>query len=197
MHADGRAVRIYYRRPPDRVQLYEQTLVSDAQGALISLQETTPIERPMEIGHQRVLEPGSPVVWFTFADTWHDIGRFHDASGQFTGWYANILTPVRLHAPDAEVCEWHTTDLFLDVWLGVDGALELLDIDELEAAVSHEWVDQVTAARAHDEAQRLIELARNDEWPPALAREWTLERVRAAMSSSDLNDDQSLSAPSR
>jgi predicted RNA-binding protein associated with RNAse of E/G family len=50
----------------------------------------------------------------------------------FTGYYANILTPVRFHSP----LDWETTDLFLDVWLDADGSATLLDEDELDAGRS-------------------------------------------------------------
>ncbi|NIP82533.1 MAG: DUF402 domain-containing protein, partial [Gemmatimonadetes bacterium] len=70
-----------------------------------------------------VLDTGAPAVWFTFPGAWHDIGRFHTRSGTYTGAYANILTPVQF----LDERTWETTDLFLDVFVGLDGTVHLLD----------------------------------------------------------------------
>ena len=67
------------------------------------------------------LEAGSDAVWFTFPGLWHDIGRFHRADGEFTGIYANILTPPVIE-PDGK---WETTDLFLDIWVDPEGRLSV------------------------------------------------------------------------
>ena len=56
------------------------------------------ISSPMVVAGRTILEPGAPVVWFTFPGRAHDIGRFHAAGGTFTGYYANVLTPVELDA---------------------------------------------------------------------------------------------------
>lgn len=180
----GRELHIHYRRPPDREHVYEQRLIVDRPDVQISYAPHTPLTAPMEVAGRRVLEPGSPVVWFTFADAWHDIGRFHLADGSFTGYYANVLTPVELHDPDQQPLTWTTTDLFLDVWLGSDGHLAVLDAPELAEAEGRGWVEAPTARRARDEAARLVREAGAGAWPPPVAREWTLERVRRQSSSS-------------
>jgi len=164
-------IRIHYKRPPNRTQVFEQTLVHDGEGVKVTLARDMPYEPPMRIEGQVVLELGSDVVWFTFPDHWHDVGRFHRADGTFTGLYANILTPPVLGGT-----EWHTTDLFLDVWVGLDGTALLLDEDELDEALGREWLDADTASRARDEARRLMEGAAAGTWPPPSVHEWTLER---------------------
>jgi predicted RNA-binding protein associated with RNAse of E/G family len=77
---------------------------------------------------------------------------------------------------------WHTTDLFLDVWWPAGGEAEILDEDELDEAFGREQIDPETAARAREEAARLIEGARAGTWPPPVVREWTLERALAELS---------------
>lgn len=124
-----------------------------------------------------MLEADSPVVWFTFPGLAHDIGRFHTAAGEFTGIYANILTPVVFRSET----EWETTDLFLDVWIGVDSGPELLDEDELDTAVEAGWIDAAVAATARSEATRLMALAAAGHWPPAVVTEWPLDRALAAV----------------
>lgn len=133
------------------------------------------MESPLEVDGRVVLEDGSPAVWFTFPGEWHDVGRFHRADGTFTGIYANILTPVRL----LDDTTWETTDLFLDVWLPRDGAPGVLDEDELADAEQAGAIDGELARQARAEAERLRRLAVEQEWPPGIVSEWTLERVRA------------------
>jgi predicted RNA-binding protein associated with RNAse of E/G family len=177
-YARGDTVTIRYRRLPDRLEVFEQAVVDDDGECVITCLPAAKLDKPMEIGDRVVLEPGSPIVWFTYrGDVWHDVGRFHLADGTFTGVYANVLTPVRMDG-----AEWDTTDLFLDVWVDADGGgVKVLDRNEFDAAVDAGWVDADTAARALAEAERLAADARRGAWPPAEVREWTLERVRAVM----------------
>jgi uncharacterized protein len=128
----------------------------------------------VEVAGRPVLEAGSPVIWFTFPGRWHDVGRFHRPDGAFTGYYANVLTPVRIRGD-----LWETTDLFLDVFLTPTDAIHLLDADELAEAERARWIEPGLVARARTEAESLMRAARAGRWPPAVVREWTLERVRS------------------
>lgn len=169
-------VRIRYRRPPNGLQVFEQHLVHDGDDVKVTLAENLPYEPPMRIEGELVLELGSDVVWFTFPGLWHDVGRFHRADGTFTGLYVNILTP-----PVLDGHEWDTTDLFLDLWISPGGRAMLLDEEELDEAVGREWVDSETAARAREEAHRLLQAIADGAWPPAAVHEWTLERCRSVL----------------
>ncbi len=176
LYQRGDVVTIRYRRPPDRLEVFQQAVVDDDGGCVVTFLPSAQVKKPMAVGGRVVLEPGSPVVWFTYrGDVWHDVGRFHAADGTFTGIYANVLTPVRM-----EGAEWETTDLFLDVWMDADGRAEILDRDEFDAALAAGWIDPRTAARALAEAERLVDDARRGAWPPTHVPEWTLERVRIA-----------------
>src|SRR5690606_26580029 len=145
-------------------------------GYVVTLLEKADIADSSRIGGRVVLEPGSSIVWFTYPDRWHDIGRFHLRDGTFTGFYANILTPVVM-----EGLRWTTTDLFLDVWMDPEGGVETLDEDELDAAVAAGWVDATTSARARQEAADLVSAAERGAWPPPEVREWTLGRARESI----------------
>lgn len=134
------------------------------------------LAEPMMRDGAVMLERGSLALWFTYPDTWHDIGLFHRADGVFTGLYANILTPPKM---DGSV--WHTTDLCLDVWIPPGGSAVVLDEDEFEDAVAAGHMDARTAERARTEADRLVELARTGSWPPEIVAEWTLERALALL----------------
>ncbi|HEX2093527.1 MAG TPA: DUF402 domain-containing protein [Longimicrobiaceae bacterium] len=170
---EGSTVRIHYRRLPDREQVFEQARVEDAGEYVVTLLESAALRRPVVAGGRTVLEPGAPVVWFTYPGAWHDVGRFHLADGTFTGFYANVLTPVEMRGN-----RWDTTDLALDVWLGADGTVEVLDEEEFEEALRGGWVDPATAARAREEASSLAAAARAGSWPPPHVREWDLTRAR-------------------
>ncbi len=169
----AREVEIRYRRLPDREQVFRQARVADLDGFVVTLLEAAELKRAVVVDGRTVLEPGAPVVWFTYPGRWHDVGRFHLRDGTFTGVYANVLTPVVMEGD----C-WATTDLCLDVWRGADGRVEVLDEEELRQAEREGWVDADTAARARHEAATLAAAARRGEWPPAHVGDWTLERAR-------------------
>jgi uncharacterized protein len=175
-------VEIEYLRPPDRTTVFRQQLVHRTDECVVTLMERTPLKAPVRVGDRVILEPDAPAVWFTFPGLWHDIGRFHTAAGEFTGLYANVITPVEFRSP----LHWQTTDLFVDVWLdamaldeGGAPAPELLDEDELEEAALSGWLDPDTVHRARREARHVADRAGAGEWPPRIVLEWTLERVRA------------------
>ncbi len=167
-------VVIHYHRPQDRDERFEQRVVHRTPSCVVTLLESATLRQPMNIDGETALEPGAPIVWFTFADAWHDIGRFHTRAGAFTGLYANVLTPVQ----GIQGSVWRTTDLFLDVWQPRTGAARILDEDELAAALEAGAIDDAAAARARSEAEGLLAAARTGGWPPPIVGEWTLERAR-------------------
>jgi predicted RNA-binding protein associated with RNAse of E/G family len=166
-------VKIHYHRPPDRTTVFENELVHTSDDVVITIMRATPLARPMIVNGKTVFEDGAPAVWFTFPDTDYDVGRFHLRDGAFTGIYANILTPVNFVSPT----EWQTTDLFVDVWVDLDGSVQILDEDELQEAVERGWVDRQTAENAARTAQRLVNRHRNGTWPPQVVYDWPLERI--------------------
>lgn len=165
--------------------VFRQRLVRREPGCTITLMRQAEHAAPVQAAGRVILEPGAPVVWFTFDDAWHDIGRFHTAGGRFTGYYANVLTPVEFITP----LHWSTTDLCLDIWLDRDGGVQLLDEDEFERAVASGAIDAITASTARAEADGLLMAARAGTWPPQLVDDWPLERVRdtAAHGTTDEN----------
>ncbi len=165
-------VAIHYRRPPDRLRVYDQRVVLERDDVIVTLSEPVRMEKPMTLDGRVMLEDGSLALWFTFPGLWHDIGRFHRADGGYSGLYANVLTPVEV--VDAT---WYTTDLYLDVWWPVDGDIGVLDEDELAEAVESGHVDARTAERARAEAERILALATDGAWPPPVVRDWTLPRA--------------------
>lgn len=169
-------VSIHYRRLPDRTEVFRQRLVEDAGDYVVTYLPHADIAKPLEVGGRAVLEPRAPVVWFTYPGRWYDIGRFHLENGDFTGFYANVLTPVEMDGP-----VWHTTDLCLDLWMGADGTIEVLDERDFAEAVEAGWIDVSAATAARETVETLALLAGQGGWPPEHALEWTLERVRDAV----------------
>jgi predicted RNA-binding protein associated with RNAse of E/G family len=137
------------------------------------------LKKPIVVDGAVALEPGSDVVWFTFPGAWHDIGRFHLADGTFTGLYTNVLTPPVFETD----LVWHTTDLFLDVWMPAGGGLQVLDRDEFDAAVDAGLIDDATRGRALAEVESVLSAAEEGAWPPPVVEGWPLARVRSYLSS--------------
>jgi len=169
-------VAIHYRRLPDRKDIFRQYLLLDSPDVKITFAHPVTLAAPVEIRGKPVLESGADAVWFTYPGLWHDIGRFHTADGRFTGVYANILVPPRFDG-----LEWHTTDLFLDVWIGVGEDPEILDEDQLVHGLEQGWITEDRAERARDEASALISAAERGVWPPPIVEEWTRDRALQAL----------------
>lgn len=169
-------VSILYRRLPDRAQRFEQYLMEETDGCIVTFIERTELTRPVRVEGRVVLEAGSPIIWFTYPGRWHDLGRFHLPDGTFTGFYANILTPVVISGRS-----WETTDLFLDIWVGTDGVIQILDEDEFADARDRGWVDEITARRALAEAEKLARAARSGRWPSPHAHGWDLDRAERTL----------------
>ncbi len=176
----GLPVVIDYGRVGGTTVTYRQHLVHAGADGIVTLQGATPIREPKLVDGELVLEPGSPVVWFTWEGASHDVGAFHLADGTFTGLYANVLTPVELSAPTSDEWRWATTDLCLDVWS--DGrSVRILDEEELAGALRAGAISHELAAKARDEAAKIVDAALNDAWPPAVVGEWPLDRARSVL----------------
>lgn len=171
-----RWVDIHYRRLPDRLSVFRQRLVEETAECSVTLVGSVNLPRPVTAGERTILEPGAPVVWFTFPGEWFDVGRFHLLDGSFTGYYANLLTPVEMDGD-----RWQTTDLCLDLWMDASGAVEMLDVDEFDEALSRGWMDEATASSARRHADALEARARAGHWPPEPVLRWPLERARSEL----------------
>jgi predicted RNA-binding protein associated with RNAse of E/G family len=174
---------VHYHRPPDRFDIFEQQLVHADEHVVVSLLESASKQEPALINGKLALEQGSPIVWFIFPGAQHDIGRFHSRTGEFTGYYSDIIEPAEIKSSNQVIL----TDLFLDVWVDRDGQASIVDADELDAAVEKGWISQTVADGAWAEANRLIALHEQGAWPPAVVNEWTLDRVRQKLRSSTTN----------
>ena len=169
-------VDIHYRRPSRQTVVYRQRVLARHATYTATFQPDTPLSRPLVVDGDTILEPGSPVIWFTMPDLWYDMGLFHLQDGTFTGLYANLLTPVEF----VDANTWRTTDLYLDVWVPASGGgVQLLDEDELADAQEAGIVNGNQAERVRREAEDLMRRAEALIWPPDFVAGWTLERARS------------------
>ena len=169
----GTIVDIRYGRINAPLSVYRLLVLESRPDAVVTFQPRTPIHEPIVADGMTILEPGSPVIWFTFPGKWHDIGLFHRTNGALTGLYANILTPVAF----VDERSWTTTDLCLDVWVPRWGPVALMDGDELDEAERSGRIQRESADRARTEARTLIHAQRAGKWPPPEISEWSLARA--------------------
>jgi predicted RNA-binding protein associated with RNAse of E/G family len=173
-----RQIELHYHRPPDRHDIYVQTLVLDRPDCKVTLLDAYPGPEPLLVAGRPVLEPGAPIVWYVFPGAWYDVGRFHLRDGSLTGYYTDIIAPARLSGD-----HWEIYDLFLDLWIGPSGDPTVLDRDEFDEAVDRGWIDTATGERARRELERILDRAGRADWPPPVVREIDLASARAAIDS--------------
>ena len=169
----GSLVDIRYGRIGQPTQVYRQLVLEAGPDLVVSFQPRTPIDEPLVVDGFTILEPRSPVIWFSFPCKWHDVGLFHRTNGAFTGRYGNIVTPLQF--VDGRL--WATTDLCLDVWVPRWGPVRLLDEDELATAEEEGHIDRKLADRAREEATAVMHACHAGTWPPAVTAEWSLARA--------------------
>ncbi len=120
-----------------------------------------------------VLDSGYWAVWFLFKDRPFDVGRFYRPDGTWTGYYADILEPVRWEGADPTTLE-PIIDLFLDLWIAPDGRYVVLDEDEFAAAASRGSLTREQTVHARSVLQNLLGATERGEFPPAVVKEFRL-----------------------
>jgi predicted RNA-binding protein associated with RNAse of E/G family len=103
----------------------------------------------MDLGYV-VFETGDRFVEWFFADRWYNIFEVHSArDDRVKGWYCNITRPAAIE--DSVVS---AIDLALDVWVGTDGSIVVLDEDEF-AALALADTDRQAALAALEEIKSM------------------------------------------
>ncbi len=134
--------------------------------------QATPSKRVDYLG-EIVLDSGYWAVWFLFKNRPFDVGRFYRPDGSWTGYYADILEPVRWEGSDPATLQ-PIIDLFLDLWIAPDGRYSVLDEDEFEEAGSLGYLTGEQIGHARSVLLDLIEATKRGEFPPALVKEFRL-----------------------
>jgi len=137
-------------RPPDRRSQFEVDLLRADEQTLVLSHLVYPKNSLVYRGEE-VIADGYRAIWFLFKDQPYDIGRFYRPDGSWTGYYVDVLEPVRWWGAKAETLE-PLVDLFLDLWIAPDGSSEVLDEDEFAEALD---LGHLTDAQA-EHARRVL-----------------------------------------
>src|SRR2546425_7992393 len=153
-------------------------LLSATDDTIVVALETSP-SKPVEYGGEIVMGAGYWSVWFLFRDHTSDVGRIYRPEGTWTGYYADVLEPVRWRGSDPMTLE-PIVDLFLDLWIAPDGRFEVLDEDEFEEAVARGFLTEQQTGHARSVLQGLIEATERGDFPPAMVKEFRLRNTQSS-----------------
>lgn len=161
-------LELIYKRLPHRVNRFQQELLYEDASVIVTTQKLKP-SNPIVLDGVTVLDDGFTAVWFVFADLWHDVGKIYNLERVFTGYYCDIITPMRRAENHYEI-----TDLFLDLWVTPEGAYQIQDNDEFEEAIANDWIHPDLASKARKALQNLIAEVESGVFPPRIAADWEL-----------------------
>ena len=163
---------LVYHRPPERVSRIPTWVLHIDEQVGRWLTELAPKE-PLRFDDEVVMARGDWAVWFLSNGASHDLGKIYNSDGRHTGYYLDVLEPVRWQAGDVATVA-PLTDLFLDLWVAPDGRWQVLDEPEFLEAEAEKWITPEQAAHARRTLAHLVGLARAGTLVPAEARAFTL-----------------------
>ena len=159
-------VRIHYQRPGQATTIYTEGFISDDGARLVT---ETVIPPPFAVkltarlrgfGHIGPNDEIASVRKVYFHGEYFNLLEFRDPTGRLLGHYSDICTP--LQKIDGE---YHTTDLFLDIWRYPDGHFLELDWDEFEAASVQGLISPAEVITAKATLRRLTDEAAKGVYP--------------------------------
>ena len=149
-------VTLTYKRPPDRVNHFQQELLYLDDNVIVTSQRVKP-SSPIVQNGKTVLGDNFAVVWFVFTELWYDVGKVYNLDNEWTGYYCDIMKPVKRSVNVAGKLDcFEITDLFLDLWINRDGTYQIQDEDEFEEAVQNGAIDAELEKKARDVLTALI-----------------------------------------
>ena len=149
-------VTLTYKRPPDRVNHFQQQLLYIDDDVIVTSQRVKP-SSPIVQNGETVLADNFAAVWFVFTGLWYDIGKVYNLDNEWTGYYCDIMKPVKRRMnTTGELDCFEITDLFLDLWINPDGTYEIQDEDEFEEAIQIGAIDTELEKKARDVLDTLI-----------------------------------------
>ena len=174
-------VTLTYKRPPDRVNHFQQELLYLDDDVIVTSQRVKPSSPIIQNG-ETVLADNFAAVWFVFTGLWYDVGKVYNLDNEWTGYYCDILKPVKRSLDKTgQLNCFEITDLFLDLWVNPDGTYEIQDEDEFEEAIQNGAIDAELERKARSVLNTLI----------AEVEESRLEsRLQAVFNSAQLPDLQ-------
>ena len=144
-----------------------------ATDGMIVVAHTLGPSQPLESFGEVVMDAGYRAVWFLFKDQPFDVGRIYRPDGTWTGYYADVLEPVRWQGSDPTTLA-PIIDLFLDLWIAPDGRFEVLDEDEFEEAIARGNITAHQIDHARSVLKQLIEATGQGDFPPEVVKEFRL-----------------------
>ena len=149
-------VTLTYKRPPNRVNHFQQELLYLDDAVIVTSQRVKPSSPIVQKG-QTVLADNFAAVWFVFTGSWYDVGKVYNLENEWTGYYCDIMKPVKRNVDvNGKLNRFEITDLFLDLWINPDGTYEIQDEDEFEEAVQKGAIDAALERKALEVLQALI-----------------------------------------
>ena len=149
-------VTLTYKRPPDRVNHFQQELLYLNDEVIVTSQRVKPSSPIIQNG-ETVLGDNFAAVWFVFTGLWYDVGKVYNLENEWTGYYCDVLKPVKRSVDaNGKLNLFEITDLFLDLWINPDGTYEIQDEDEFEEAVQNGAIDAELEGKALKVLKALI-----------------------------------------
>lgn len=171
-NATGTELAFEFVRPPDRRVLMRTRLLEAREDLIIVSHESSP-SKPLIDSGEVVFDKGYWAVWFLFKDRPYDVGRFYRPDGTWTGYYADVLEPVRWTGSDPTTLQ-PVVDLFLDLWIAPDGRYMALDEDEFEEAIEAGRLTPVQIDHARRVLADLVDATEQGTFPPPIVKDFRL-----------------------
>ena len=153
-------ITLTYKRLPDRVNYFQQELLYEDSEVIVTSQRIKP-SSPIVLNGETVLGDNFTAVWFVFTGLWYDIGKIYNLDNEWTGYYCDIMMPVKRSSDQFEI-----VDLFLDLWVSPDGSYEIQDEDEFETALEEGVITPELAEKARNALNDLIDAVTSGRFPP-------------------------------
>ena len=149
-------VTLTYKRPPNRVNHFQQELLYLDDDVIVTSQRVNPSSPIIQKG-ETVLTDNFAAVWFVFTGLWYDVGKVYNLDSKWTGYYCDVMKPVRRSVDvNGKLNRFEITDLFLDLWINPDGTYQIQDEDEFEVAVQNGAIDTEVERKALEVLTSLI-----------------------------------------
>lgn len=129
-------IELHFHRPGKASRIFREGFIEDDGMRLRTLSIVPPeFAQSWSRSYQRegFIAEGSlihSVRKYHFYQEYFGIMELFDPNQAVLGWYVDIATPLE-HRGGI----YHRTDLFLDLWLGADGQVRELDLEEFAGAV--------------------------------------------------------------
>ena len=167
-------VTLTYKRPPDRVNHFQQELLYLDDAVIVTSQRVKP-SSPIVQNGETVLGDNFAAIWFVFTGLWYDVGKVYNLDNEWTGYYCDVLKPVKRSVDvNGKLNRFEITDLFLDLWVNPDGTYEIQDEDEFEEAIQNGAISAKLAEKAREVLSALIVEVETGKFPPQFVQEYII-----------------------